>query len=129
MARPRPRTRGGRELRLARAGTGPEGVFRRLFFGTQLYRHRREINPDLEQLEDESDMELQLRKIEVRDANGSIHYISFLYEERGAASEDCLGHAVPRKRPAVSRRASKGLPRAATSRAATYTSCSTARAT
>ena len=55
------------------------------FFGL-LHRHRDQINPELERLEDETDEELQLRKIEVRDANEDIQHIAFLFDERVTAS-------------------------------------------
>ena len=49
-----------------------------------LYRHRHQINPELERLEDETHEELQARVLEVRDADEDIHHIAFLFDERVA---------------------------------------------
>ena len=61
------------------------GPRNRLFFFVELYRHRHEINPDLERLPGEKDAELQRRKIAVRDADESITHLRFLFDERAPA--------------------------------------------
>ena len=53
-----------------------------------LHRHRDQINPELERLEDETDEELQARALEVRDADEDIQHIAFLFDEHVTA----LGH-------------------------------------
>ena len=66
-----------------------------LLYFVQLYRHRHTINPDLERLPGETDEELQLRKINVREADDSHHHIVFLYDEYGVLRRSTSG--VPRR--------------------------------
>ena len=54
-------------------------------YAYQLHKHRDKINPELPPIEGETPEELQMRKIEARDADKSLRHLHFLFEERAPA--------------------------------------------
>ena len=76
-----------------------DSVRHRLFWGIQLYRNRHKINPDLERMPGETDVQLMVRKLEIRDNDESIHHLAFLFDEYEPRSARILtAELVPGRR-------------------------------